>query len=413
MRKLFSLIGFFICFPSFSILNISENTGIQVLLPLSLGLLLLEILYYIKYGLSKKFATEMGLIFSAWLFSIIISIIGSLNITLDSLSVSSILVKVLHLLYLMGLFTLFASPITKDFYKDFINGYKYGAIVSSIYAVYQIVASTFGWTGVTLLNNNPSFPSVVAYADQGVLGRGFGFTPEPGVLSVVLLPILLILIFELVGGKITGAKVIQTVIIFAGLLSTLSISIILSLPLSVLIFFIVKEKKNSRIVVHKKILKWVPIIVMIIFSIIIMFYSTNDYFVNRVSNLLTDGSMLIRYYSMVTGIDIFLQSPIYGQGVSISSDLFLNYSFIYDIGEKAGVDSIIILIMMQQGIIGIAIYITMIVLSIKSSRKNFPLLAGVIGVVIATALQCGYIAIYHLWILLGLGYANKWKEPKS
>ena len=75
--------------------------------------------------------------------------------------------------------------------------------------------------------------------------------------------------------------------------------------------------------------------------------------------------------------------------------------------EKTGVDSWFLGFAMWQGLAGLLVFGFLLYLALKATKKELPLQAALIGVVITIFFQTGYILLYHVWAFLGLALASQ------
>lgn len=296
-----------------------------------------------------------------------------------------------------------------------------GGVISSIYSVYQIVGFKLDWKYTTLFNNNPTFVSYANSPYLSTFNRAFAFTPEPSVFSSLLIPAVIYIIMCIMLYRKNNIKYgITLFILLIGLVNSASASMFISLPIIVAILLIktgIISNIRSRLF---KILMLLVLLPLVIFLILIQYLDEGVVVqvLDRINNIGSDHSLLVRLASMKTALLVFSMHPILGFGVIPSAEIFINNIYRYlPIGvseEKTGVDSIYLNILAGQGLLGFAAFFSLIVLGFIRSKKNDLIFMIFISINIIACIQTGYILLYHIWVFIGLSIScNKYIKNMS
>jgi hypothetical protein len=84
-------------------------------------------------------------------------------------------------------------------------------------------------------------------------------------------------------------------------------------------------------------------------------------------------------------------------------------TYVLVIEKKTGVDSWPLLLLAEQGVLGLFAYSTAFWLSLKRSRTYPVLFAMIISILVISSIQSGYILLYHIWAFIGMGLHGNYK----
>lgn len=405
MRKLFRVLaylaGITVWFPSFAPFYIGsfvgDPAGIQLAIPVFFVILILGLLI-------NRGKVSFALVVVLWLWG---------TALLASAAFSPEQAKALRGVILFGsgfMVLVAASYVSRDAIalRKFLNGYISGAVISSLYAVYQIVALREGLPFSTLLNNNTNFSS---FADPDNLSqlaslpRAFAFTPEPSVFASLLIPAVLFLLYRVVVERgNTKRNVARFAILIAGLVASTSISLWVSLPIALLVSTLLVRELRVRL--HKLVYCAIALAFLVsgVLAIPTFQEALSDSF-GRVSGIEDDGSARIRSGSMTAAVSIFIEHPLTGYGPTAAANEYLRKmpASVLLLEKKTGADSWPINTLAEQGILGFTAFGILVYLSLSRSRQRPEVLVGVVALLAAISLQTGYIMLYHVWAILGLG----------
>jgi len=400
------LLGGAAWFPSFALVVV-RNNGLQVA-PVLAAILLLLVAVDLK---NLRFSKNLLVVTIFWLMVLAVSTLFSPHRD-QALRGSFLLLSgflVLHAAYFLG-----RHEGGRD---SFFSGYTVGGVFSSLYAGYQLLAFSIGWPGGTLFNNNPSFPSYAQSSWLEGVGRAFAFTPEPSVLSSLLIPLILVHYAKYILEEKKIKNLFVLAVCFFGLISSSSLAIMVTLPLSFFCFIIINKKLKLNIMNYKKVIVFVCL--LLVFAFLTSVYTNIDWQVAKrfqgglamlvEGETLEAGSVLIRFFSGLAAIQLFFERPVFGWGLFATSPEFEDKlpSLFAVFEEKTGVDSWFLGFAMWQGLAGLLVFGFLLYLALKATKKELPLQAAFIGVVITIFFQTGYILLYHVWAFLGLALASQ------
>lgn len=406
------MLGFSVWFPAFSPV-VFRNNGLQ-LAPIIAGMLIVVATTNLsEFRLNKN----LLMLTVGWLFLLMVS-------TLFSPHPEQALRGCL--LLLSGLVVMYSSYLLgrqNGGWRAFLLGFTAGGILSSLYAGYQLTAFRLGWPGGTLLNNNPSFPSYANSPWLEELGRSFAFTPEPSVLSSLLIPLFVVVFGKLLSGKERLKITIVLAILGFGLVCSSSMAIILTLPLSMLWFLAGNWQLRKKLGEFRRLLTIVVLATLI--SLMVLNFNGFNWQVGQradaILNYLATGeelaanSILVRFFAGAAAIQMFFERPILGWGLFATDPDFEEKipSWILSFEQKSGVDSWILGFAMWQGIAGLVLLCLLIYLALNKSRGDWQIQAVLIGVIVTISLQTGYLLLYHVWAIFGLALASKNNSNKT
>jgi hypothetical protein len=446
--------------PGFAIFSIEDLWGLQIAACVFITLLITLVIGYSSKAIvltSINTYQEWILAHTVFFISIILCTMFS-TVSIERSS-KTFVVELIGLMFSITT-TWWLCQNTKNF-MSFMAGFKLGGLISSIYAIYQLIGLRINLPFAYIEMNNSSFSLVGLEYSEDIL-RSFGFTPEPSILASLLWVMVGIALCDLmnVGG-------IKLYLIFScvlmGLLSTSSQSIPL-LPLYITVIGFINYKYN------RKMRSFMASDLMggsIMISAMLVLLLTNEsilFWLSRAGSFdsnNTSGEM--RLNDIIVGMQMFNEYPIFGLGLGCSSDLMAKFSSKMNIStQSGGITSGFIRVVAEQGMIGL----TSLVISsycmfpfklerlnlsywltlpknkkgkLRSKRRKFsyqltpleppdssieelpqraivPLpslsiigyqASFIISGILSFVLFVGYRNLYHLWIVLPMGIAMK------
>ncbi|MBB3108568.1 hypothetical protein FHS18_000596 [Paenibacillus phyllosphaerae] len=402
-KWLYILAGISLWLPSFAVFTIGEQTGIQ------LALLFYSIIFILQFVVNRttlRRDNTLIYVYLMWAICLSLSIFASDNI---SASVRGIIA---YISTLTVFFTIVLSQIDrKIIISSTISGYLSGGILSSLYGIYQYYGFKFSLPYTTLLQNNQAFSSYASnVGDYFSIGtRAFGFTAEPSQFSALLLAAVLIAALNIKesNGNISHLRLLRLVILFVGLLTSGSLSLLTSLPI-IFILLLATSSEWRRLLLsfvtdRKKL--WITYLAIIVVCIVFI----NGYIdLTRVQSLQTDKSFLVRAGSIVAAVLIFLNHPLTGYGLNAMGPAYQKYmpDYVFALQEKTGTDSLFLAIAAEQGIFGLIAILSMVIISLIRSKSNLTLYTVVIVLLVTFAIQTPYMYLYHFWVFLALGFIS-------
>jgi hypothetical protein len=337
--------------PGFAIFSIEDLWGLQIA---ACVFITLSITLVIGYSSKAIVLTSINT-YQEWILAHTVFFVSIILCTLFSTvgierSSKTFVVELIGLMFSITT-TWWLCQSTKNF-MSFMAGFKFGGLVSSIYAIYQLVGLRINLPFAYLEMNNSSFSLVGLEYSEDIL-RSFGFTPEPSILASLLWIMVGVALTDLLNvGGIKRYLIFSSVLM--GLLSTSSQSIPL-LPLYIILIVFIDRKSNP---VTRSFLASDLIGGGIMIFAMLGLLLTNEsilFWLSRAGSFNsnnTSGEM--RLNDIVIGIQMFNEYPIFGLGLGCSSDLMAKFSSKMNIiTESGGITSGFIRVVAEQGMIGL------------------------------------------------------------
>lgn len=357
-----------------------------------------------KFRLKTSVVVISGILFYNWIIS-----------TLFSMSpLSTLVYLVYHLAVILPVvFMFFYIGLSPKNLASFLHGLLAGALLSSLVAFGQVVTGN----GTFHFINNQNFSLVAP------MRRAYGFTPEPSILGGLLV-ITIAIVFNLFISdghreffRSTGSheilfskkkQLIFAVLLFMALVATGSSLVIIVLPLVISSVYV--SVKGIR-----KLISNLPVIIIFMLLLIGPFY----FFVwaDRIQTGDAGGSMTIRAVTMSLGLSTALEHWITGVGLGMTGPVLgdkimaaLNAIPGLYIAEKTGIDSFVIRMLLEQGILGLSLLcfsVYWLFIGLRRAptwRVPYPMvsLLSMISLVslLIGAVSVGYRGLIHLWIFI-------------
>ncbi|KYD31976.1 O-antigen ligase family protein [Parageobacillus toebii] len=399
-------IGFTLWFPSFAIINIGNRVGVQIVLPIALIYFLLMIFS------TSKINKKLFLVIFLWIFILIISTLSS-NYPQDSFMG--------FLRYIMQFIVLFSGSYIAMRIPDrkwFIKGYINGALISTIYAIYQFFAFRNNWPFATLLQNNVSQPlKASAFGSQEFDSRSFAFTPEPSMFVELLLPAIMIQIV-LILNKVSLKSVSILLLLLSGLVVSGSMSGYAVLFISLLILamcYPVFRKNYFKLLIVCLIIAFLIVILVstlpsfaVIFNGVVYRILTIHEQILALSSLSLvsgygyDYSTLSRLASTIAGIKVFIANPFVGTGTGASVAEAISSQIPPNIEQRIAASSLPVQIAAEQGIGGLLLLFYLTFIAIKKSYKNYINFVVFIVVLVHSFTTSSGVWDLPFWFLIGM-----------
>lgn len=303
------LSGFFLWLPSLSI-PIADAWGVQ-------GALVFSAAYVVFQGR----VNVVGFLFCCTIsFFFIIS--TACGIVPVSRGVLSLLSELTLVFVAYSVFVSLGADDRKRWY--FLRGFSAGAVFSSLVALIQFIGLNFGLSFFAWEFVNPSFTALGADTFE-FHKRAYSFTPEPSILSGLLLSAIAI---QVVAVRAHGSHFNWLVLClyFVAILSTASQAIIL-VPFVILFSIFLFESSPSN--------KWprsclyVASFLFVLCFFIVFIESIQVNFFDRISDVVNDTAQGSSYSSRSETIraafDMFFDFPFLGAGPGAFTDSLLNY----------------------------------------------------------------------------------------
>jgi hypothetical protein len=444
--------------PGFAIFSIEDLWGLQIAACIFITLLMTLVIGYSSKAViltSINTYQEWLLAHGFFFISIILcTIFSTVGIERSS---KTFIVELIGLMFSITT-TWWLCQNTNNF-MSFMAGFKFGGLVSSIYAIYQLIGLRMNLPFAYIEMNNSSFSLLGLESSTDIL-RSFGFTPEPSILASLLWIMVGAALTDLLNfGGIKRYLIFSSVLM--GLLSTSSQSIPL-LPLYIILIVFIDRKSNP---ITRSFLASDLIGGGIMISAMLCLLLTNEsilFWLSRAGSS-NNASGEMRLNDVIIGMQMFNEYPIFGLGLGCSSDLMAKFSSKLNIlSESGGITSGFIRVFAEQGLIGltnlgISCYcmfpfklekinlsyrlvlpklnqvkkdnkkrrfsyklITALPLDVKIKEspkivKSFfssPCIIGyqssfIISGILSLVLFVGYRNMYHLWLILPMGIAMK------
>ena len=416
ISSLYLLLGIFVWFPGFAVFNF-ENIGIQVVQ-------VLLILLFISFLLEGSFVIPHFFLFIIliWVFTILITTFFSTDISQSLISLIPNF-SVLFAMFVAGGFVTREVKLNRGL---FLKGYLWGGGLSAIFSFFQLAFLEDNWDLANLLSNNATYDlpkeqlSIGELSDSGLLGgaiRPFGFTPEPSVLSSLLIPgiiyLAILLIYSPRRTAIHKNPHFYLLIIFVlSLIASTSFAIV---TIPVIIFFLGFFVPNTRIYYKRLFGSFLLFLPFIIY----LFWNEETFVSKRLSTLTEDGSFTIRLTSIITATTIFLQYPLFGYGPGAVKNRFLEIFELLNLEEKKGPDSLPFSIASQMGLLGLAALGITWGAIIKRFLKNkscppeeIAFKGFIISILVAFIFQTSDPMLYHYPIGIGMALIYGYKIKK-
>ncbi|WP_434655848.1 hypothetical protein [Thermoanaerobacterium thermosaccharolyticum] len=379
-RKCFNLYDFFIfvtvlfiTVQSFVIFNVGKF-GIQIsLLTSIIGIIFLFFNYCVRNRINIKVTKAdfwLILLYLVELISIFINLYRNIDINID-----------VHL-YIVEL----SGGIIYLFFRLSINNYKrfkyaikifiLSANISAIYGIYQVIAFKYNLVGGLLLRNNSGLTMV----NSTNILRAFAFTAEPSNLVGILLSAHIISLIMYINNRKIRYYKYSTYISLLGSLFTAS-QVLIILPFFYL-YILILYNYSSKI---KEVFKVIICMFSLMFIIFMIwpniFQIINQRIFDYFNHFINNNSNYTRLGTVISGIRIFLNNPLFGAGVGNANLLVMKYypkniSIMYNIqtmpilNNKTGFDSFFVAKLAQSGLFGIIALIGYIFSCINFNLKN-------------------------------------------
>jgi hypothetical protein len=292
-----------------------------------------------------------------------------------------------------------------------LGGLVSGALLSSLYAVYQQIGVRLGLPFVVPPLNNLSF---ALFSDGAYLTdtRAYAFCSEPSVLAALLIPMLAERLSVSAGktwreGYLT--KWIPIILLVGGLLATASLSIAVSLPLVLFSTYVLSLKRLSD---SAKYLLSIVAILLLGLTLVLATEAGQEVatlVTERVGNIRDDQSFIVRAGSKAASLEILRENPLFGAGIIPDPAYFISKlpDEAASYQQTTGVDSISLLILSGQGIVGFMCFAALMALGLLRSSGNVQVRVLLCATVIVVSLQVGNPMLYGIWVTLGLALANR------
>ena len=390
------LLGFSLFFPVLSLFVVGNTTGIQGSFVFWALLLIARLT-----TIAIKLELRIIVISLVWCLVLVASLLtGQYYQT----NVNSAFLFSSYIILVLGLAV--KTYILPNDGAYILYGFRWGAVFSSLYAIYQQIAFRYGLVLAIPFQNNPSFKHVAE--TEAATDRSYAFCPEPSVLAGLLLIHLSIFwnrSISDVGKQLGKVEVLETILIVFGLLATGSLSMITTLPLLFVFLLVVNGSGVSQIVRH------ISKMLLVGFGMISAVYLANylnlfdfSYIVARLSNLSYDQSSVVRTGSKLAALRIFWDYPIFGSGVRPTAEYFLAAMPVEAsiMETKTGTDSLTLLILSGQGIAGFLCFSLLVVLGHLKTKAKSDFNPMLLSTMFVMSLQIGYDQMYVIWVLIGV-----------
>jgi hypothetical protein len=290
--------------------------------------------------------------------------------------------------------------------QSLLAGFMAGGVISSGYCVWQQLARYVEIPFAIPPLNNHSFFLITAVADQeGALVRSYGLCPEPSVLASLLIPCLVVSVVELAASSDRRLmRSLRTAVLSIGMICCGSLSIVISLPLALVFVFAIDgrlRKEGFGIVLALLVLAAVSGAGIAVWE---PAQERAIAVVSRLRDITDDQSVIQRLSSMIAGLRMFLDYPVFGYGILPPPDLLIQYwpDGVSQYNAPTGPLSLIIGILSGQGLVGAIAVFVLCGLALKRSVRRpvvGPLLVSLITVGVV---QIGYFSLYHFWVIPGI-----------
>jgi len=388
------LLGLSLWIPGIALVN-TRSAGLQVALVLGVACIIGRL---VTTGFRRD--PMVSLACGWWLVGLVVTA----QLSPISGSVNSALAFGTNILLLGGL-ALTAAP-GRLVQQSLLVGFRAGGVVSSGYSVWQQLALYVDIPFAIPPLNNHSFALVTDAAGQAkALTRSYGLCPEPAVLASLLIPCLVVNVVELVASSDRRLRLgVETAILAIGLICSASLSIVISLPLALVFAFSINGQIRTQAF---KIMLALLVLAVVSGGVIMLWEPALERMTElllRVSELSDDSSVIERFSSMVAGVRMFLDYPLFGCGVLPPPELFIQYlpTMRLQYNQPTASLSLIIGILSGQGLVGGAAALVLGGLALKRCARHpiiGPLLVSLITVGVV---QIGYLNLYHFWVFLGI-----------
>jgi len=422
--KILYLLGISLWIPGISLFNVGSSGGLQICVLLSLISLILVLLKTSKNNQKNKNVNIKRALYkknieNKLLIVHLIFLIATVACTMFSSigverSFQTAIAELVGLLFSVGLsFSLFKSNSSAIY---FFKGFQLAGLLFSVYAVYQLIALPAGLPFAYLPMNNVSFALLNA-DDARFLGRALGLTPEPSILASLLLVVIGMAIVDLFLWP-SYKQYLHVIVLVLGFLATSSQSII-TLP----IYVLVTLKMTRLCTSHSRILQradFIGISFLVLSGIFVFFM--NPSIGLSLGRLISDNSGptqsgTARFNDFLVGLDIFFQHPIFGSGLGGYTHLASQVKNSLNLEGEAGASSSFLRLLCEQGLVGIVSSCIIFIMLFPSrlprvdDKKQSALLGyhicTLISILISMFLFVGYRNLYHLWLLIPLGFSLK------
>jgi hypothetical protein len=419
------MIGVTIWMPGIAILNISNSWGLQI----SMIFCILLFMAMIINGLSPTLSKEKINVKKEINLSHIVLITGLLICTIfSSLGIQrSILTLGVEL---TGVF--FSFTLSWWFCKRpnniliFFNGFWWGGIVSSFYAIYQLIGLRAGFPFTYIEINNRSF-SLLDIDSAIYHSRAFGATPEPSILASLISMLLGISVVKILIEESIKNYIFLSIILVS-LLATASQSAIgIPFYIGLLIYFF--HKTNNRFRKLKK-QDYIGIFILLV-SGLFVFVNNPDIgnVFTRISEI--DGgsaqsqSSTSRFYDIIVFTQMFSNMPIIGNGLGATTELSESIRSSLNFDGQSGSSSGLFRLLAEQGLLSLVImFLISKIINIKffitkdfTDKQNSMItgysLACASSIIISLIFFIGYRSIYHIWLLMPMMLSFKCYSSKT
>jgi hypothetical protein len=405
-------LGISLWMPGLAILNIAGAWGLQVSIIISVLLFILMVLDRSSLNTTEQktnVATEIVVThFILFIGLLICTVFSSLGIEKSILSFAAEIV---------GVFFSFTMSLwlCKDIKNalTFFHGFWIGGIISSVYAIYQLIGLRNGLPFSYININNSSF-SLLDLDSTIYHNRALGITAEPSILaSLITIVVGMSIVTLLIESSARGY--FYTLISLLGLMATASQSIV-GIPIYIVIicFFYAKINNRLRNIDKKDRLGILSLIVCSIIASIVTPEIGNIF--SRISEINPSAqytqSSTSRFYDVIVFGQMFLTKPLFGQGLGATTALAETFRATLSLDGESAASSSFFRLLAEQGIVGFtAMFIIFIVTKVNLNKiktitdRRYLIVAAysfafIVSIEISLMFFVGYRSVYHTWLLI-------------
>jgi hypothetical protein len=418
---LFSL-GTSLWIPGIAILNINNSWGLQICICISLLLFILMLLSGLnrnsskeKINIKKEMIFTHFTLFTGFLICTIFSFVGIQR------SILTFAVEIFGLFFSFNLSWWICKNAENAFV--FFKGFWIGGIVSSLYAIYQFLGLKVGLPFAYVEMNNMSF-SLLDIDSASFHGRALGITPEPSILASLITMTIGISVANLLAlGEFKSYT--YFLITFLSLLATASqIIVIVPLYILTLLFAITRFSPQHRSLNKMDHLGVFLVIIMGLVAFVINPEIGNVF--SRVSEIDMSSaktqSATSRFYDVIVASQMFLDSPLVGNGLGSVTDLSQLVRTNLNLEGDSGSASTLFRVIAEQGIVGLTVIFINFKVIFSNNQKyiftekyNSIVMYSLIcafSITISMIFFVGYRSVYHTWLIMPMllcfkSYATK------
>jgi hypothetical protein len=282
----------------------------------------------------------------------------------------------------------------------FFRGYLIGGLISSIIGILQYIFWKYYSANLFFLeyfNSNRSFSLYYKNIDTMDALRIFSLMPEPSLLFINLSPLIFIFLYFkkflyfslfLLTGYLTGSVNLIFMLIsmiYIYIYNKLNLNYMLNLFLNIItfctiVYFIYNAYVLSNEVVYQ--------------------FRYYDNIIDRVIDLINNGSFISRLNSIVNAFSLFIQNPLLGlgiQGNELSSYLVDNST---SIEVNIGINSILFSVIVWFGILGLLIFAPLLFFCL--SYDSIATKIFVLSIILSSIFALSYYNFYTFWLAIGI-----------